>query len=339
MTAETLGRQPSGDARAAARIAREVALERGTVPVVPACEFGERQFELAANLELLAGSGRFFAPTTPAEAHLAIDVALTPGDPRIWSLLGVPPPTGVVAGAGAFRRWPVGGPAAASPPFLVSLFIQYKRSTHLTRATANEWGTHQVPYWRVDLTPRQHCVLKELEVAVGADAVVRYAAPKFWKHREMWQYQGIGAVLDNSLLVAPSYLDRQHVRLTWSRARGLVGHSEPEPLRAETSEGLGREIIERVRAQRREPTRVTPRRHLESLANAVAELTPSQRRREQWQDEIAARAEVWELPASGELVEPLADMATVAEAAHTARASWLMVAVAELDSYQAGIPV
>jgi hypothetical protein len=119
--------------------------------LMPLCQFGERQYELAANLELLAGNGSFFTPTTSLEGALGIDVALTPGDPRVWLLLGVKPPRGVAVGPTSFRRWPKNAAASASPPFLVSLFVQYKRSTHLTRSNTTEWSTHNLPYWRVEL--------------------------------------------------------------------------------------------------------------------------------------------------------------------------------------------
>lgn len=299
---------------------------------MPACQFGERQYELAANLELLVGSGSFFAPTTSVEAHLAIDVALTPGDPRIWSLLGMSPPRGVAAGQGVFRGWPAGSAGPASPPFLVSLFIQFKRSTYLMRSTAKEWTTHSTPYWRLDLTAHQHRLLQDLEVAVGGDAAVRYAAPKFWQHRDMWRLQGTGGVMDNSLIVAPSAIHSRHRRLTWSHSRGLVGHSDPETFSAETSEDLGREILARVRTRTPERGREDPRAHFTNLATAVAELTPLQRRREQWYDDIAERRELRDLLGDDEMIAPLADIATVAEAAHEARASWLMLAVTERDS-------
>ena len=298
---------------------------------MPACEFGERQYELAGNLELLAGSGKFFAPTTSVEAHLAIDVALTPGDPRIWSLLGVTPPRGVVAGPATFRGWPASAVTSASPPFLVSLFIQYKRSTHLTRATAKEWTTHRARYWRVEITAHQHRILQDLEFAVGSDAVVRYAAPTFWRHAEMWQFQGAGAVMDNSLFAAPSRVRAQHTRMTWSPAAGLFGHSERESLLAGASEEVGREIVTRVDVG--VATAYPKLRDVifEALARAVAEMTPSQRGREQWRHEIATRPEIRDLLESDEAIEPLADISAVAEAAHAAGASWLMVAVANRD--------
>ena len=50
---------------------------------MPRSKFGERQYELAANIELLNGGSSFFAPTTSQEASLGIDVAMAPGDRRI----------------------------------------------------------------------------------------------------------------------------------------------------------------------------------------------------------------------------------------------------------------
>ena len=54
---------------------------------MPVCELGERQYELAANLELLSGTGKFFTPTTAMEGHLGIDVAMAPGDRRTFLAL------------------------------------------------------------------------------------------------------------------------------------------------------------------------------------------------------------------------------------------------------------
>jgi hypothetical protein len=294
------------------------------------CQFGERQYELAANLELLAGSGSFFAPTTSVEGQLAIDVALTPGDPRVWRLLGIRPPPGVSAGPAVFGAWPAGSPSTATPPFLVSLFIQYKRSTHLTRPTAKEWHRHTMPYWRIDLSTRQHRLLQDLEIASGSDAAVRYAAPKFWEHRDMWRLQGGGAIMDNSLLIAPSAVEARHTRLTWSPVHGLVGHSAPESLPVETVEDLGRALIARVGERRREVGSESPRVHLATLATSVAELSPSLRRRDQWHDAIAAEAAF--RVADDEMIGPLADMAMVAEAAYEVGASWLILALAEPGS-------
>jgi hypothetical protein len=304
---------------------------------MPICQFGERQYELAANLELIAGSGRFFAPTTTVEGALGIDAALTPGHPAIWQILGVPAPHGVRAGPAVFAGWPGAAGRASSPPFLLSLFVQYKRSAYLTRSWAKEWGTHTAPYWRIELAARQHSRLQQLEQAVGGQAVVRYAAPKFWRHEEMWQFQGLGAVMDNSLLVAPSDIHRRHSRITWSHAAGSVGHSESEPIRAETAEMLGEEVRRRARVRTDTPVRETPRAHLDSLAASLEELTPSRRRREGWVEAVAARAlREEEGPPVDETVEALADIAVVAEVAYAARASWLILSFSQSPAHQGG---
>lgn len=295
---------------------------------MPICQFGERQYELAANLELLAGAGSFFTPTTSLEAHLAIDVAMTPGDPAIWTLLGVAPPRGVRAGARTFRHWPRGTPSSAIPPFLLSLFLQYKRCSHLTRARAKEWTEHGEPYWRIELSPRQHHTIQQLDTAVGADAVVRYAAPRFWRHEDIWRLQAVGEVLDSSLLVSPSAVHRRHTSLTWSSSVGLLGHSEVERLPVETTEDLAHDLCRRAAQRRRENVETSARYHLETLAEALVELAPSRRTRGDWRDDVRADQRLREAGTEDEAIEPLADMALIAEVATAARASWLMVAVA-----------
>jgi hypothetical protein len=56
-------------------------------------EFEEKQFGMAATLELAAGSKRVFPSGQVLEAVLGYDVALAPGDSRVWQLLdaGLPP--------------------------------------------------------------------------------------------------------------------------------------------------------------------------------------------------------------------------------------------------------
>ena len=41
--------------------------------------FHERQYELAVNVELIAGSGMYFAPMQIIEERVGYDIALVPG--------------------------------------------------------------------------------------------------------------------------------------------------------------------------------------------------------------------------------------------------------------------
>jgi hypothetical protein len=160
---------------------------------------------------------------------------------------------------------------------------------------------------------------------------VRYAAPKFWKHEEMWQHQGVGGVLDNSLFVSPGAIGTRHERITWSSRRGLVGHSTPEPLPVEGPVDLARDLARLTRDPRRRRERAEdPRAHLASLAWALEELTPSGRRRAQWEETLRSGPHADELVESPETFGPLAEMAVVAEAASAAGATWVVLALSEV---------
>ncbi len=160
------------------------------------------------------------------------------------------------------------------------------------------------------------------------DGVVLYAVPKFWSHQEMWRMQASGLVLENSLFIRPGEMRDSHTRVTWSPGAGAFGHSEPERLRPWTPRDISGEIVERASVRRAEP-RQSAGQQLRRLAASLAELQPSQPRREQWEETIADEFLSAERQ---ELVEPLADMAVIAEAANLARASVLLLSVSERDT-------
>lgn len=291
---------------------------------MPVCQFGERQYELAANLEMLAGGGQFFVPTLPQEKDIGIDIALTPGNPQIWSLLKVKPPPGVRLGPGAVPTWPPNLPTAASPPFLISLFLQYKRSTFLTRKNAKEWSHHGEPYWRIVLTPHQHKLLRELELRVGDKAVVRYAAPRFWQYQELWLFQSMGAILDQSMFVSPEEALSHHSRLTWSPTHGLQGHSTPERLPDERSTELSRAVIAKAASSLDADKREDARTHIRTLARALEALDPGKPRRKRLQEVRVERNEIYDA-LDDETVEVAIDMAIIMDTAASVNADWLLI--------------
>jgi hypothetical protein len=76
-----------------------------------ACErhIHERQYELAANLEVISGSAKYFAPMQVIEENVGYDIALVPGHTAVWSQLGIgtwPPgvTTPVTYGSGASAK-------------------------------------------------------------------------------------------------------------------------------------------------------------------------------------------------------------------------------------------
>jgi hypothetical protein len=169
--------------------------------------FHERQYELAVNLELIAESGKFFAPMQVIEENVGYDIALVPGYTAVWTQLGVgkQPPGVYTATEYDAALKPVPGGHA----FAASLFVQYKRPERMVRRSAAEASRRQsqggdVPFFRVRLNADQHDVLADLENRVGADAVVRYAAPLFHRIEDLWVRQATRSVFPGSAFIAPS---------------------------------------------------------------------------------------------------------------------------------------
>lgn len=290
---------------------------------MPTCQFGERQYELACNLELISGSGSFFAPTQKKENLLAVDAAMTPGDPKIWSLLGIPAPKGTKAEK-AFGKTTSDG----LPKFVLSLFLQFKTSAFLTTKRANEWEDHKESYWRIHLSAHQHSRLLSLEQAVGTDAAVLYAAPKFVSNSDMWKHQATQSVLDNSTLITPGAIGPGHHWWTWSPNNPGQAHSEPERAPGMDADQVRRVLTDRLRRGPREQRAV--REHLSQLANAVEPLRKPARSRTLWRADIDAQAQDAEikLPDAG-AAEALTDIAIITETLAASRTTWLLLSVTD----------
>jgi hypothetical protein len=57
--------------------------------------FEEKQYEEGLTLELAAGSTAVFPSGQVLEALVGYDVALAPGDPKVWQLIGSGVPAGL----------------------------------------------------------------------------------------------------------------------------------------------------------------------------------------------------------------------------------------------------
>ncbi len=174
---------------------------------IPA-EFSERQYELAINTELLAGSGQFSVPSQAAEHDLGYDVALVPGISAVWSMLGLDGgPPGAAPGRGV-----LGHPAA--PVFAASLFLQYKRPEKLLAANAREARLRSaagadpcLPYLRYQLEANQQSRLIDLSREVGPLAEVCYAAATFVSLAVLTECQASQMVVSTSNFLSVAALD------------------------------------------------------------------------------------------------------------------------------------
>jgi hypothetical protein len=246
--------------------------------------FHERQYELAANLEAIAGSGSFFAPMQIVEESVGYDIALVPGHAAVWSQLGFASTPGGVATPIAYG--PQSAPVPGGLRFAASLFLQYKRPERMVRANALEAAARRsqgggLPFFRVRLNADQHAVLLELEQRVAADAVVRYAAPRFHQIEDLWVRQSTRAVFAGSTFIAPSHAGSPPSCWTYDDTGAPIFCSEARRAEGESVNDVLRALIRRDR-----PSRTA---HLRALASEVGALDLSQVRRRSRIDEFDER--------------------------------------------------
>lgn len=222
-------------------------------------EFSEREYELAMNIELLAGGGAYSLPSQVAEKELGYDIALVPGCAAVWGKLGFARGLrGAAPGRGILSH-------PSAPTFAASLFLQYKRPEELRGPSAKETaprkaaGTKRhLPYLRYELGRFQLSRLVHLHHEVGPLAEVCYAAAAFVSVdllRELQLWQGVVASsnflslgqVDESL--GPSAHDGSHV-WTYGDHGNTDGVLCSEPLLLESYsgwsflEGLARRLDE-----------------------------------------------------------------------------------------------
>ena len=235
----------------------------------------ECQYEQTLVHELMAGAPMHFRPTQILEKLLPVDQALNPGNAKIWSILGLDAPPGVlldgsVVTGDQLRAAEIDG-ARQLPPFWTSLFLQCKVPDYMKGPRSGQWAYWQRSYYRVRLDPDgdQHVRLREFEDRLGESAVLRYAAPAYSSSFDHFQFQFRGMVLDQSNFVAPSAIDVGHSCWTYD-SPGTLGWANPE------GEEIGLESWDSVRAEalvRRGPASELAE-HIGVLADTVRALLP-----------------------------------------------------------------
>jgi hypothetical protein len=195
---------------------------------MPVAEFEEKEFEIAAAIELTSDSDRYglvFSSGQVLEKILGYDAAADPwSGHRIWAVLDVQRPTGIRLLPSLWHPG-IEPPINRLPRHPVSLILQYKRPTYLTGASAKQWSRWKRPYYRFERSKDQQRVLRRFERATDGDIIVRYASPAFWKRSDLEQNQYTRTVLQASGFVAPGILGGHRV---WTYDRpGTVGYPNP----------------------------------------------------------------------------------------------------------------
>ena len=237
------------------------------------------------------GSGFALSAGQVLEKIVGYDAAAAPSASHVvWRMMQLPRPPGVRL---LPSLWAPGVIPSADrlPATPVTLVLQFKRPEYLYGASAQQWRFWGQPYFRFRREAEQQRVLYTLERSVGDDAVVRYAAPAFWRRGELEAAHLRRQVIEQSGFVRPSRLAR-HKWWTYLRP-GIDGRANERGTRAlfEARDDLISNLFARVERS----TELVPSdafgNHIQRVGDAAATAcrAPLRRSVQRWQDELADR--------------------------------------------------
>lgn len=288
-------------------------------------QFEEKQFETAANLELAKGrdSIRVFSSGQKLEEILGYDVAADP-DPNhmIWQLLDAPRPKGVVLVPDYWSAFPR-SKSDRLPQSAVSLILQYKRADYLSTPSARQWNLWGSPYFRFEREEIQHRTLLQIERKVEG-ALIRYAAPAFWKYADLEVAQLQTKVLEQTAFVRPS--DFKSHKLWTFKGPGKFGRGNPSGPRVAT-ESIDDlfEIVEEAASSQTLAVEKDDRHQNHQLALAIGNRTRSLTHEiNEWLNEVrdSVRTANW---LSDDQQDALADYVVTQSFVRSIGAHWFLV--------------
>lgn len=283
---------------------------------MPWAEFEEKQYEVAATVEL-GRRGDVFGAGQVLEKIVGYDAAAAPSvDHPVWRVLRAPRPRGLRL---LPDHWQPGRQPTADelPSVVVSLILQYKRPEYLRGANAKQWGFWARPYFRITRTSHQQRVLLRLERSLGVAAEIRYAAPAFWQRGELEAAQLAHTVLERTGYVRPSDLGSHRV---WTYDQpGVDGQPNPagrsrpfETFEELFSRGLPTERADVL------PYAGLPR-HLRALGEAATARNPRLRREVRaWISTLLSR----DIGLTPDQITQVGDLAAIVTVTDEIGASW-----------------
>ncbi|WP_165640639.1 hypothetical protein [Mycobacteroides abscessus] len=200
-----------------------------------AAEFEEKQFEDCHKEILCRTPGVSMYPVGQVlENVLGVDArAMLPPNHPLWSVIGVTYGHGQCIGPDIF------------PDRYANVFLQYKRSNYFPAPRSKySFDFEQKPYYGFKVSPPsgQWRTLIDLSFRIDNSidrlGVVRYVAPRFHTHNELWNVRDDGTILERSIYVAPEKFEsagRPHTSCFYSAdvAEPVIFNSEPERGRVE----------------------------------------------------------------------------------------------------------
>ena len=231
-------------------------------------QFSERQYEIAAHLELAKGAATSpFVPTQQIEAYVGFDAAVDPtNEHEIWRILSVHIPPRVHLSP---ALWPALPPLFHEdiPGKFCSLFIQFKRPIFQDGKRGKYRHHFGQPYFEVRFTTDQQKALLDLEHRVGEAAVVRYASPAFWASTEFELCFNQEQILTKSAYIGPALVNKHKKWMySWASKNELL-NPDQENIESNRWENVLGELLELTLQSPRQSLRD----HIRSLAVAIGE--------------------------------------------------------------------
>jgi hypothetical protein len=286
-------------------------------------EFEEKEYEQAAVVELADGPaasrGLVLAAGQVLERIVGYDVVADPARRNvIWQLLELPRPRGLRLVPDLWSPGPQ-PPIDRIPLAPVSLILQFKRPEFMRGNRAAQWTLWHEPYFRFARTGHQHAILLRLERRLGDEALVRYAAPAFWRRGELEAAHIRREVLANSGFASPREFGRHRV---WSYlGPGIDGRGNPTGQRKpfSTFDGLMSQVWERPRQSTDLVRTNSLDEHLLLLGEVAVERQPALRAAlSQWATLLSAA----DLPLSVRTQALVVALTAVATVTSNAKAVW-----------------
>lgn len=278
-------------------------------------QFAERQFEVAANIELARGIATPFVPTQNLEWYLGFDAAHDPQRVHaIWRILCVHVPKRMPLSP---EIWPMLPHHFHDeiPGRYVSLFMQYKSATYQDHRRAKHFSHIGKPYFQVPITYPQQQRLRTLETNVRQRAVVRYAAPAFWSRTHFDEYDERREILKHCAYTSPAKVASHRRWMYENPTSKAFFNSEFEAADGESWDTLVTVLSERSQ-------RESLRSHIHALAIAIAPQSfPDEQRGElQWTERLRRYGQF-----ENQDIELIIDMSRISLAAIDIDTSWVIL--------------
>ena len=174
-------------------------------------EFEEKEYEGFLYSELDRGVSRFWHPGQVLENYLGFDRAMFLDDPYFWRMHGI---------RGAKRGLLLSGfpwpflPRKLKfrlPRFRYNCFVQAKRPQYGSRLplSLSALGTTR-PFFKFQIDTDQQATLEAAAARLRRRALFCYAAPVFFKSRDLFRYDTAGSIVANSTFPDIDRLAGQH---------------------------------------------------------------------------------------------------------------------------------